>query len=141
ILVTFAGAFALASAARSGRNLTAQDVRELRPKLDANTIDQKIDLLFQAERIRLAKTLDDGSNFTWRSAVILGFVGTPVLIIVCCFVYLLLRCYPKGTFAWGDMADKYKRILALRRTLWTAVLLSLGVGIVGNVFVCGRRGY
>ncbi len=69
------------------------------------------------------------------------FLAVPVVLILAALVYLLRNCYPIGLFLWGDMQEWYDNLVGRRKAIWTAVVLSTAIGIVGNLFVYGLGGY
>src|SRR5207253_3924961 len=40
-----------------------------------------------------------------------AFVGIPLLTILVCAAYLVLRCYPSAVFLWGDEVERYNNML------------------------------
>lgn len=61
----------------------------------------------------------------------------PLIIVLACFAYLLLRCYPKTVFNWGDMGEHYETLLGQRKMLWSAIIFGVFVGLLANLAVYG----
>jgi hypothetical protein len=64
-------------------------------------------------------------------------VALPFAIILAAAWYLFARCYPGSVFAWGDYADHLKVLIERRRFLWSAIVIALAIGVVGNLAVYG----
>jgi hypothetical protein len=44
------------------------------------------------------------------------------VIVVCCGFALLMTCYPKAVFLWGDEVERYAHLLQRRTILWSIIL-------------------
>lgn len=105
-----------------------------------NTND-KIDFLFALQSRQLERsvakqgvgTVHLGKAFTLKNL----FIMLPLIVILGCVVYLQQNCYPFAVFLWGDYEERYNKLLSTRRTIWTVVIGSLFIGILGNLFVFG----
>lgn len=140
------GLFTLLSLlSRSGQNvlpvLTNQDARALLDQSkDIKNLEDKIDFIFNLQKRQLAAGVENQSNSpldslrgvsTYRWALIL----LPILIIVGCLVYAVNSAYPEAVFLWGDYEQHYEQLVTRRRNIWLAVVVSLLLGIIGNLFV------
>jgi len=67
-------------------------------------------------------------------------IALPILVVVGCAVIAIVWFYPWAVFAWGDCEQIHDRAVTTRRFLWGTVILSLVIGIVGNLFVWGLIG-
>lgn len=63
-------------------------------------------------------------------------VGVPLLIILVCAGYLVVRCYPRAVFLWGDEVERYNRILHARRIIW-GVIIALTLGVLSTFLYTG----
>lgn len=61
----------------------------------------------------------------------------PLLIIVISGFYLFRYCYPGSIFLWGDYEDHYNDILNRRKIVSNTIIITLLIGIIGNLFVYG----
>ena len=100
----------------------------------ASTLDEKVDVLFQAERVRMSKTFEEQSDFrkllTSRTIALV----TPLFIGLACLIYIP-ACYPRAVFAWGDYGEHYKTLESRRNVLWWVVIVALVINIVAGFFV------
>jgi hypothetical protein len=65
------------------------------------------------------------------------FIGVPILIGVFSAIAAIIWFYPSYIFAWGDCGESYETTVARRKVLWYGVVLSLVIGVLGNLFVVG----
>jgi len=106
---------------------------------NAQTLEQKVDFLFELQRAHLEHSsaggiaIDWGHVFTWPKMC----VALPLIVILGCISYLLARCYPKAVFMWGDCAEHYAALFERRRYLWNAVIGALVFEILASMFVFG----
>jgi hypothetical protein len=110
----------------------------------ANTTDEKVDFLFeyQAKQIELiAQPPNKSTNLSRLLTMRNLFILLPLLIIVGCIMYVVRNCYPRAGFLWGDYESHYNDLMSRKKAVWTVVIISLLVGIVGNLFVYGVSGY
>ncbi len=111
-----------------------------RAKEVTNTND-KIDFLFTLQSRQLersmarqeVRTIHLSKAFTLRNL----FIMLPLIVILGCVVYLQQHCYPFAVFLWGDYEERYNKLISTRKTIWTVVIGSLFIGILGNLFVFG----
>lgn len=68
-----------------------------------------------------------------KSALLL----VPALLTILSLAYLIKYCYPGSVFLWGDFIEHYNAIIERRKFVWNAIVISLLVGILGNLFVFG----
>ena len=105
----------------------------------ARTLEEKVDFIFEMQKREVIEKVDGmpplfSSNLLNLNSL---FIALPLAIVVGCIFYLFRYCYPRAVFLWGDYEEYYSRLKARRRTLWGAIMLSLVVGIIGNLFVLG----
>lgn len=125
--------------------LPAEEIQQLIDKSrQATDLNSKVDFLFEAQTKQLASmaapqkpilklpSLVNVQNF---------FLLLPLLIILGCVIYLVRHCYPYAVFLWGDYEEHYKTLMGRKKTLWTTVILSLILGVVGRLFISGLSNY
>ncbi len=112
------------------------------PKMDdlvvqankASTLEEKVDVLFQIERLHLSQSFDATLHvsklLTFRTIAVL----IPLFICLACLVYMPV-CYPRAVFAWGDYGEHYKILESRRNVLWWVVIGALVINIVAGFFV------
>ena len=61
----------------------------------------------------------------------------PFIISIGVFFYMLFYCYPSAVFNWGDISEWYTSILQRRRSLWTAIIIGLFIGLIANISIYG----
>ena len=100
----------------------------------ASTLEEKVDVLFQMERVRMSKVFDDTSEFkkviTFRTIALIF----PLVICLGCLGYVPV-CYPGAVFVWGDYGEHYKKLESRRNVLWWVVIGALVINIVAGFFV------
>lgn len=120
--------------------LSNQEIRSFAEQAkQARTTDEKIGLLFSIQLQQLERQagspstnlLPVGRFLTIRNI----FLAMPILIMLVCFVVLKVKYYPSAVFLWGDWEEHYKKMVSIRRTVWTVIIASMFVGIIGNLFV------
>jgi hypothetical protein len=60
------------------------------------------------------------------------FIGIPLTIVVACALFLLITCYPRAVFLWGDEVQRYANMLQRRKILWGAIGAILFVGLLSK---------
>jgi hypothetical protein len=101
---------------------------------------EKIDFIFQYLWATLKTQKEPGFRFSVGTLLVNPFfyvIGVPLIIIVATLMYLINVCYPKYVFEWGDFGDYYQSLVKRRAILWSGIILSPVVGIIGNLFVYG----
>jgi len=68
---------------------------------------------------------------SWKE---ISFVFIPLVAIVASAMYLLLVCYPKALFLWGDAAGRYETLKQTRTLLWSIIIGTVFVAVLTNVF-------
>ncbi len=102
----------------------------------AHSDHDKIQFLFDKSVRELeAKQLNNEINVRPLFTIRALFISLPLVIIVSVFAYIVVVCYPRAVFAWGDGEQHYNDIVARRRTLSTVVIVTILLGIVSNLFV------
>jgi len=62
--------------------------------------------------------------------------GLPLVFIIICAV-LVLFCYPRAVFLWGDEVARHQSRLELRKVFWVGVFLSVIVSVIVSLFSAG----
>jgi hypothetical protein len=129
-------------AVKTGYMLSMDELNSFAKKAkEVTNTNDKIDFLFALESRQLERsvakqevgTVRLGKAFTLKNL----FIMLPLIVILGCVVYLQQSCYPFAVFLWGDYEERYNKLLSTRRTIWTVVIGSLFIGILGNLFVFG----
>lgn len=111
-----------------------------RSKEITNTND-KIDFLFALQSRQLERSVTKQETETVHFGKVLTvknlLIMLPLVIILGCIVYLQQTSYPFAVFLWGDYEEYYNRLLSKRKTIWTVVIISMFIGILGNLFAVG----
>lgn len=115
--------------------LTPQDLKDLEP-IESNPSPSQTK---QAEILsRQLRNLRESARHEFSPLKLLNrrdlLIATPLLIILASLAYLSLRCYPPAVFLWGDAEDWYRSILAQRKFIWSAVVVTLVLGVVLDFF-------
>jgi hypothetical protein len=98
------------------RTITDQELREVATMQLRNVLD--------AER--------PNRQLQTRSNRRLLFVVVPLLFLLGCTLVLLLTCYPKAVFLWGDEADRYASLLQRRKLVWGLIAAIAGTGFLSK---------
>lgn len=64
-------------------------------------------------------------------------IGIPSLVALLSAFAAIFWFYPRNVFSWGDCGENYERIVERRKFIWYGVVLSLVIGVLGNLFVVG----
>jgi len=115
----------------------------------AVSIDEKINILLELQMEQLKKditpqTNSEQFNLTRLKSLInfrTLFIALPLLIIIGCIFYVINWCYPVGVFLWGDFEQHYNSLMANKKFIWTVVIISTVLGVIGNLFVNALSGY
>jgi len=59
-------------------------------------------------------------------------IGIPFLLVMGLAGYLVVTCYPRSVFLWGDEVDRYNAILQRRRVLWSVIVGIVIIGVLGK---------
>jgi hypothetical protein len=102
----------------------------------ARTDSARLEALVATQRAQLAlipatQKTDPLPLFTARRI----FFVLPGVLVLGSLAYMVVVCYPRAVFAWGDYGEHFQRLLGRRRTIGAVVVVALIVGIVGNLFV------
>lgn len=65
------------------------------------------------------------------------FIGVPVLVGLVSAIVAIFYFYPRHVFAWGDSGEKYELTIERRKFLWYGVVLTLIIGVLGNLLSFG----
>jgi len=133
------------SGKNSGKNsftLEASDVTKLESILsDTSTTNQeKADdaiLLFAQRALENANAENASLWHRMLSDWTTVFLLIPPAIIIISLLYVAFMCYPSAVYFWGDAKDWFKSIENRRRTVWSVIIVSTIMGILGNLFVVG----
>jgi hypothetical protein len=100
------------------RTMTDEEVREIETREFKNILeDQRPKQLPQKGRTRQ-----------------IIFIGIPFLTVIGCGFTLLLTCYPKTVFLWGDETERYASMLQRRNRLWTIIIGVMVIGVASKFF-------
>lgn len=106
--------------------------------------DQRVDFLFELHQRQISNLYEANQEATSGFSEVFGSldlrtlaVFLPVILIVLALSYLYTKCYPGSVFLWGDLVEHYNYILSKRKWVWNTIIVSLIVGILGNLFVFG----
>ena len=80
------------------------------------------------------ETTPPTTNAPGRKLVLFGL---PMLAIVICTLTLLLTCYPRAVFLWGDEIDRNNNRRQTRRLVWGIIVTLLVGGIVAKLLFEG----
>jgi hypothetical protein len=114
------------------------EIRELLARAGNATSDSsRLALLLEIRRRELAAQIVPTTNRHPKIPSLPRelFQVLPLLIIVGATGYVIIYCYPRHVFAWGDIAGSYATLVARRNWLWSVVIIALILGILGNLFV------
>lgn len=101
----------------------------------AKTDSEKIDLIFRG--LFNAPPRDDSMSLSFDfSSPRLYQIGVPLLVVVAAAV-AAIRLYPSRVFIWGDMAERYERIVELRKFLWYGIVLAMVLSVLASIFMIG----
>jgi hypothetical protein len=64
-------------------------------------------------------------------------VVIPLIVVVVSGFVLLVTCYPKAVFLWGDGVERYNHMLQRRKALWSIVIGVPIVGLLSNILIIG----
>lgn len=67
----------------------------------------------------------------------LVFIGVPFLIVLACGLTLLLTCYPRTIFLWGDENERYANVLQRRKALWAVIIAVTVTGVASKLLFTG----
>lgn len=65
------------------------------------------------------------------------FIGIPLAVVAACSLFLVVTCYPRAVFLWGDQAERYANMLLRRRILWGVIGTILFAGLLSKFFYEG----
>lgn len=139
VLLLGIAAFALRSNRMSEHMwLSQDDIRQL--SQTSNSPPQGLELYQNITKRQMRNlTSEQAEGFIpskyrdWRILVI----AIPILVAIGAIAYLYSACYPTAVFAWGDAEDWYDGIVQKRKTIWSILIGSLAIGVIGNLFVFG----
>jgi hypothetical protein len=104
------------------------------------TTEEKINFIFEMHLRQLTNLssppTNPAINFLQQTDMFTLFflIGLPLLIFGV-IVYTIFACYPPAVFAWGDYEEHYNKLVARRNFLWSVVIISFVVSVVGSLFV------
>jgi len=61
----------------------------------------------------------------------------PLVIVLACGLALLLTCYPRAVFLWGDEVERHSKTLHRRKTLWAIIIGVMLIGLLSNLLTAG----
>jgi len=65
------------------------------------------------------------------------FLVVPLLVVVLCTAILLLTCYPRKVFLWGDEVERYASTVQRRKAKWSIIAGVTVVGVSSSFFFEG----
>jgi hypothetical protein len=107
----------------------------------ALTTDEKVNFLFALQTRQLERsakpsgTVIRGEDLKRLFSLKVLFISLPIILVISCLIYLRRKAYPKAVFVWGDWEEHYARILSIRKTILTVIILSIFIGVLSNLFV------
>lgn len=131
---------------RNNDGLSATDIAQLQKiSTVSESLDKKMDFVYQYHIRKLtnaANTTDPLSDlkkqlFTTKAAVLI----LPVAVVLGGLYYIVRRTYVGSIFLWGDFVDYCNKLNERRKFVWNAVVVSMVIGIIGNLFVFGFSAY
>jgi len=106
---------------KQNRTITDEEMREITSMQLRNVLNP-------------SDTKSELSGWSVRRKV---FLGVPLLILVVCAGYLVVSCYPKAVFLWGDEVERYNKMLQTRRIVWNIIIGVIVVGVLSNFLYAG----
>ena len=64
-------------------------------------------------------------------------LAIPLVTILACGLILLLTCYPRAVFLWGDEVERHSKTLYRRKALWTIIIGVMLIGLLSNILIVG----
>lgn len=105
---------------KQSRTITDEEIREISTMQLRNVLDMDAN--------------SQPSGWTIRRK---GFIGVPLLIVFACAGYLVVKCYPRAVFLWGDEVERYNKMLQTRRIVWNVIIGVAVVGVLSNFLYAG----
>jgi hypothetical protein len=65
------------------------------------------------------------------------FIGIPLALVLGCVLVLLITCYPKAVFLWGDEVDRYAALVQRRKAAWGIIVSVIIVGLLSKMLYEG----
>jgi hypothetical protein len=62
------------------------------------------------------------------------FLVVPLSVVVLCIAILLVTCYPRTVFLWGDEAERYASTVQRRKAMWGIIVGVTVVGVSSRFF-------
>ena len=123
-------------------SLTPSDVGQVNNFLSNSSLtdSQKADriILVLAERIAANyETQNRGIMQRLLTDWTTWFLISPPIIIGASLIYLIQVCYPSAVIIWGDAKDWFSALIGRRRAIWSLIIISIVMGVLGNLFVVG----
>lgn len=64
-------------------------------------------------------------------------LAIPLVVVLACGLALLLTCYPRAVFLWGDEVERHSKTLHRRKTLWNIIIGVTLIGLLSNILIVG----
>lgn len=64
-------------------------------------------------------------------------IGIPVIFLLVCLMVLMITCYPKAVFLWGDEVTRHKDMVQRRKWLWGVIVGVAVIGLLGKLLAEG----
>jgi hypothetical protein len=92
--------------------------------------------------VRAERPPQSTSQKSWQTW---WFIIFPMVVVLGCVIFLLVKCYPTAVFLWGDEEGRFATAMRQRKVLWGVIGGVVGVGLLGKFFYEGvapwfRRG-
>lgn len=100
----------------------------------ARTDTEKLDALIAAQRAQLS-LISAPARISGFFTLRILFIALPVVVLLFALGYMVVTCYPRAVFAWGDYEEHFKTLSARRNIVITVVAATLVLGVLTNLFV------
>lgn len=142
VIVLFSALLSVSGGSNSPKLSRAQVDSLLNDANQAQTIDEKVQFLFQLQRSQL-----ESERHHSRSAAAAAILSRPSVtafltsIVLFGFVaYSWWKHYPLAVFLWGDYEEQYDRVVKFREYILIGVVVGFGLSVLGNLFWLGVLG-
>jgi hypothetical protein len=120
-----------------GSPLSEGDIGELtKMAADARDPESRMAFVFEVQKreiITLAKRYQ-AFDVSRKSLPTMLVVGGIVVVTCSLLLYLVVVCYPRAVFAWGDYGEYYATLVSRRNGIWKFLLITLTGGVVISLF-------
>jgi hypothetical protein len=117
--------------------LSEGDIGELtKMAADARDPESRMAFVFEVQKreiTTLAKRYQP-LDVSGKSFPTMLVVGAIVLVTCSLLLYLVIVCYPRAVFAWGDYGEYYATLVSRRNGIWKFLLITLAGGVLISLF-------